>query len=244
MATWNPWHGCHKFSEGCLYCYVYRMDEKHGKNACEVRKNGNFDVPIKRNRQKEYKIPSGETVYTCFTSDFFIEEADDWRIDAWRMIKERSDLHFIIITKRIHRFMECIPNDWGMGYENVTICCTVESQKQAEIRLPIYMEAPIQHKQLICEPLLEDLDLRKWLDDSIEQVTAGGESGNEARICDYTWISNIRMQCIEKDIPFYFKQTGARFRKDNKVYRILRKDQHHQAHKAGIDYKAMYPRFK
>ncbi|MEN6339375.1 MAG: DUF5131 family protein, partial [Clostridiaceae bacterium] len=32
-VNWNPWHGCHKYSAGCQNCYVYRMDDRHGKDA-------------------------------------------------------------------------------------------------------------------------------------------------------------------------------------------------------------------
>ena len=66
------------------------------------------------------------------TSDFFLEEADEWRPAAWSMIRERADLHFVIITKRIHRFLVGLPADWGEGYEHVTICCTCENQKMAD----------------------------------------------------------------------------------------------------------------
>lgn len=129
MPQWNPWHGCHKFSEGCVNCYVYRMDEKHGRDASVVTKLKTMNLPIARKRDGSYKIASGEVLYTCFTSDFFIEEADAYRKEAWEMIKTRSDVHFYMITKRIHRFMECIPDDWNDGYDNVTICCTMENQK-------------------------------------------------------------------------------------------------------------------
>lgn len=244
MANWNPWHGCHKLSAGCQNCYVYRMDQKHGKDSSVVTRLKNFDLPIQKKRDGTYKIPPHEIVYTCFTSDFFVEEADQWRDEAWNIIKEREDLHFFMITKRIDRFASCIPADWGDGYENVTICCTIENQERANYRMPIYTQAKIRHKELICEPLLEDIDLSPWLDEQIEQVSAGGESGNEARICDYDWILHIHDQCLAKKIPFYFKQTGARFRKNGHIYRILRKDQHSQARKAGIDWCANYPVIK
>lgn len=244
MASWNPWHGCHKLSAGCQNCYVYRMDARRDKDSSIVTRLKNFQYPIQKKRDGSYKIPSGTIVYTCFTSDFFVEEADAWRDEAWAMIKEREDLFFFMITKRIDRLESCVPQDWGNGYENVMICCTIENQERANYRMPIYMKANIAHKSIICEPLLEDIDLTPWLDNSIEQITAGGESGMEARICDYDWILHIRQQCLENDIKFYFKQTGAKFRKDGKLYRILRKDQHHQARKAGIDYHADYPQYK
>ena len=112
-SMWNLWHGCHKLSEGCRHCYVFRMDGRYGRLPDTVRKNREFDLPIQKNRNGAYKIPSGEVVYTCFTSDFFLEDADPWRADAWQMIARRQDLHFFMITKRIHRFEQCVPSDWG-----------------------------------------------------------------------------------------------------------------------------------
>ena len=237
-VTWNLWHGCHKLSEGCRNCYVYRTDQKHGRDSAQVEKTASFDLPIRRNRAGEYKIPPGTLCYTCFTSDFFLEDADEWRPKAWRMMCERADLHFLFITKRIARFYECIPEDWGQGYENVAIYCTVEDQQQTGLRLPIYLGAPIRHKGIICEPLLGPVDLTPYLGSAIEEVIAGGESGSEARICDYAWVEALRDQCVEAGVSFHFKQTGARFRKDGRVYRIPRKHQFNQAARAGIDYPA------
>lgn len=235
-VTWNLWHGCHKISAGCAHCYVYRMDEKHGRDSGEVKKTGMFTMPVKRDRAGQYKTPPGELVYTCFTSDFLLEDADPWRADAWDMMKRRSDLRFLFVTKRIHRFLDCIPDDWGAGYENVHICCTVENQDRADFRLPLFLDAPIRHKSIICEPLLERIDLSAYLGPGIEQVVAGGESGLEARVCDYDWILDLRRQCGEAGVAFHFKQTGARFLKDGKLYRIPRARQHEQAARAGIEY--------
>ena len=114
---WNPWHGCHKLSEGCRHCYVYRGDSQRGRDSSIITKTGKFDFPIQRKRNNTYKIPPGNLVYTCFTSDFLIEEADEWREEAWQMMRERQDLHFLFITKRIDRLKECLPSDWGEGYE-------------------------------------------------------------------------------------------------------------------------------
>ena len=238
MAIWNPWHGCHKISPGCLNCYVYRRDSSFGKDSSLVQKTGEFDLPVRRNRFLDYKLqPQGEPVYTCMTSDFFVEEADAWRDAAWKMIRERNDLQFTIITKRIHRFLDCLPEDWGEGYEHVTICCTCENQEMADKRLPLLLQYPIWHRQIIHEPMLGPIDIADYLAEGrIEQVICGGESGDAARICDYAWVLSVREQCIQYGVPFFFKQTGARFRKDGRLYRIRRKDQEPQARKAGIDY--------
>jgi len=236
MANWNPWHGCHKISSGCKNCYVYRGDKKHGKDSSLITKNATFDLPIRRKRNGEYRLQAdGDYVYTCFTSDFFLEDADKWRLELWPMMKERKDLPFFIITKRIHRIYECLPDDWEDGYSNVTICCTVENQEMADYRLPLYLKAPIKHKRLACEPLLSKIDLSPYLNSSIEAVVAGGESGLEARVCDYNWILDIKEQCEKAKVYFYFKQTGAKFLKDGKLYNVARKYQHQQASKANIN---------
>lgn len=236
---WNLWHGCHKVSEGCRHCYVYRGDARREVDSTQVVQTKSFDLPIRRKRNGDYKIPSGTLVYTCFTSDFFVKEADQWRQEAWAMMRQREDLEFLMITKRIDRLQECMPKDWGEGYPNVTICCTVENQACADYRLPIYQSAPIKHKVIICEPLLGAIDLsRHQIGEWIEQVVAGGESGVDARECRYEWVLDLRKICVENNVSFWFKQTGARFVKEGKLYRIPRSLQHAQARKAGINWDA------
>lgn len=238
-AYWNPWHGCTKISPGCKYCYVYRQDEMYGseKSSSEVSRNADFAMPIKRKRDKSYKIASGMVVFTCFTSDFLVEGADQWRAEAWAMIRERSDLMFFFFTKRIDRFAECVPDDWGDGYDNVMVGCTVENQAMVDYRLPIFKQLPIKHRAIIVAPILERVDLRQYLDSTIEEVSVSGESGVQARVCDYDWILDIRRQCIEKNVPFRFHQTGAKLLKEGRLYRIRRPFQIAQATKANINYR-------
>lgn len=235
-VMWNLWHGCHKLSPGCMHCYVYRGDARRDVDSTVVTQTKNFDLPLRKKRSGEYKIPSGTLVYTCFTSDFFVEDADPWRGEAWRMMRERSDLNFMMITKRIDRLAWCLPEDWGEGYDNVTICCTIENQACADYRLPIYKAAPIKHKIIICEPLLEGIDLRHFdIGSWIEQVVVGGESGYDARPCDFDWVMELHDICRENNVAFWFKQTGSKFIKDGKLYPIKRQLQHSQARKAGIN---------
>lgn len=234
-SMWNPWHGCHKLSEGCRHCYVYRTDGKYGKDSSAVVKTEKFNLPLQQKKNKTYKIPSGNLVYTCFTSDFLLEEADEWRMEAWEMMRQRPDLHFLFITKRIDRLQQCLPADWGDGYDHVTICCTMENQDRVDVRLPIYKAAPIKHKVIICEPLLSHIDFKDELT-WVEQVVAGGESGKEARVCNYDWVMDIRQQCIQANIHFWFKQTGSYLLKEGREYKIARQFQHSQARKAGINH--------
>ena len=198
MSIWNPWHGCHKISEGCLNCYMFRRDAMYDKDSTVVTKTANFD--------------------------------------AWRFIRERSDLHFVIITKRIHRFEVSLPDDWGDGYENVTICSTCENQRRADERIPLLLSLPIKHRKIAHEPMLEHIDIERYLESGlIEAVTCGGESGDAARPCCYDWILDIREQCRRTETSFHFHQTGANFIKCGKRYRIPRKVQMSQARKANID---------
>ncbi len=234
MAEWNPWHGCQKYSAGCANCYVYRRDAKYELDASAVRKNAAFDLPVRRLRDGTYKLKGPEQVFTCFTSDFFLDQADDWRAEAWRMMRERSDLEFFFITKRILRFYERLPEDWGDGYENVSIGVTCENQAKADERLPFFLRLPIRHKTIICEPMLEAVDFSPYLGPAIEQVVVGGESGDTARLMRYDWALGVRRQCEAASVPFYFKQTGARFEKDGREYRIPRRLQFSQARKSGL----------
>ncbi|SHF14767.1 DUF5131 family protein [Dysgonomonas macrotermitis] len=238
QKLWNPWHGCHKLSEGCRNCYVYRGDAKRGIDSSVITQTKNFDLPVQKKRNGEYKIPSGSEVATCFTSDFFVEDADQWRVEAWRMIKERPDLKFLMITKRIDRLHVSLPDDWGDGYDHVTICCTVENQDRADYRLPIYKASPVKHKIIICEPILEYIDLQPYLGSWIEQVVVGGESGYQnLRVCNYDWVLAIRELCVKHGISFWFKQTGTLFQKEGHIYTINRRFQHSQARKAAINHK-------
>ena len=106
----------------------------------------------------------------------------------------------------------------------------------ADERLPLFLAVPVQRRLIICEPMLTAIDLRAHLCPGIAQVAAGGESGDEARLMRYDWALSLREQCAAAGVPFWFRQTGARFEKDGKVYRIKRRDQFSQARKSGLSW--------
>ena len=235
-ANWNPWHGCRKFSAGCVNCYVYRSDARYGSDASQVRKNASFYLPIRIKRGGGYYYAPGTFFWTCFTSDFLLEDADPWREEAWRMMRARSDCTFLFITKRIHRLAGCLPSDWEKGYPNVHSCCTMENQEAADRRLPLLMDLPICRKSIACEPLLSPIDFHGRLGSWCGNLVVGGESGESARLCRYDWVLGIRRQCVDAGVCFHFKQTGANFEKDGKVYHIRRSLQCSQAKKAAIQW--------
>ncbi len=238
MRMWNPWHGCRKISEGCAHCYMFQRDACYEKDSRRVRQTQAFNEPVKKKRDGNYKVPGGTILYTCLTSDFWVEEADPWRLEAWQMIQQRQDVHFYIITKRIGRFEVGLPSDWDEGYPNVTVAVTCENQQRADERIPLLLSAPIRHREVIHEPMLGAVEIGIYLQSGkIEHVTCGGESGPGARLCDYDWILQAREQCISCQVPFTFKQTGALFRKGGRIYRIPRIFQMPQAQKANINTK-------
>jgi protein gp37 len=231
--NWEPWTGCYSASDGCTYCYFYGpYSKRHGQN--EVYKTNEFHKPIEKNAKGVLKIPSGKIVATCFSTDFFIEEADEWRKEVWAMIRERKDLEFLILTKRIERFLISLPDDWGEGYENVNLGVTVENQEMADYRLPLFLSYPIKRRFVACTPLLEPVDLSASLG-GMEHVTAGGESGREARECNYDWVLGLREQCVRAGLSFWFKNTGSLFRQGGELKRINPYKQGSLAKEMGIN---------
>ncbi|MBE0600682.1 MAG: DUF5131 family protein [Firmicutes bacterium] len=235
MAMWNPWNGCRRVSEGCKYCYIHRGDRKRGVDTSVIVKTDAFDAPVRRLKSGAYKMKPGQTVYLCFSTDFLLEDADPWRGTCWAMIRERQDLRFLFLTKRIERFMACVPADWGEGYDNLTVGCTVENQTRADERLRIFKGLPIKHKNIILQPMLEDVDISPYLSDDIELVVVGGESGRDARPLNYAWVLHVRDQCAAGGVRFQFRQCGTHFIKDGKQYTLPVQQLIKQAKAAGID---------
>ena len=237
MISWNPWHGCTKYSEGCANCYVYRMDKRYGRNPSTLSLTQSFDLPLKKDRYGNYKYPSGTKFFTCYTSDFFIELADSFRYKVWEIIKERSDCYFMIITKRVDMIADRLPYDWGFGYPNVEIVCTIENQRQADYRLPIYRNLPIFHKSLCIEPMISQVSIELYLPDlGIDKIICGGESGygDTIRPCYEDWVKRLKQTSNKYGIPFCFKQTGTFFiRSNGELETVARQYQFQRARQLG-----------
>jgi protein gp37 len=227
--TWNPWQGCHKVSPGCKFCYMYRDKERYGQDPKTVvrSKPPTFNAPLK------WSEPA--LVFTCSWSDWFVEEGDQWRDEAWAIIKATPHLTYQILTKRPERIVGHLPADWGEGYPNVWLGTSVESQKYANERIPMLIEAPARIKFLSCEPLLGPLDLEPWLwqpgyvwdgfddvigeaepSEEIDWVITGGESGSrkDVRPAQLDWFRSIRDQCIDAEVAYFHKQHGGSMKVD------------------------------
>lgn len=235
--TYNPWHGCKKISEGCEHCYMYFLDKQWDRDTSIVKKTKSaFKYPLQKYRNGDYKIRSGEHIRVGMTSDFFIEDADPWRPEVWKMLRFRSDVVWRIITKRAYRMKYCLPPDWDDGYDNVVVQVTAENQRRADERLPMLLDMRAKHKAVICAPLLGPIDLSRYLATGrIEQVLAGGENYDGCRPCDYAWAKSLYDQCRKYDVEFNFYETGTRFVKDGvETWNPRRRDQSIVAYHLGL----------
>ena len=236
---WNPWHGCKKCSEGCQNCYMYYLDAKRNKNGADIyRTKSGFKYPLSKHRNGEYKVKSGEMLRVCMTSDFFLEEADLWRDEAWQIISQRPDVKFFLLTKRPERVASNLPWNWGDGFENVMLNVSCENQRRADERIPILLELPFKHKGIMCAPYIGQVSIEKYLPTGqIEQVLCDGENYVGARPCHYEWVKSLYDECVRYNVTFVFCGTGNRFVKDGKLYKLDSKIQVEQAYKSGLSVK-------
>jgi protein gp37 len=221
---WNPWHGCVKCSEGCQHCYMFFLDRVRDRNGADIYKTkAGFTYPLQKDRKGNYKIRSGELIRVCMSSDFFLEEADRWREEAWEIMRQRSDVKFFLLTKRPQRVKDCLPKDWGDGWENIFFNVTCENQRRADERIPILLELPFKHKGVMCAPFIERVGIAKYLiSGQIEQIICGGENYDGARPCDFDWVMALRTECVAANVTFCFIETGTNFIKDGRQYQILK----------------------
>lgn len=116
----------------------------------------------------------------------------------------------------------------------MTVGCTIENQKNADYKLSIFTKLNIKHKNIICQPLIEEIEIEKYLN-GVELVIVGGESDYNGRVMKYEWVLSIREQCQNKNIHFQFRQCSTNFIKDGKLYKLKTKQLSSQAKRANIN---------
>lgn len=244
---WNPWHGCVKCSEGCEHCYMYFLDRVRDRAGSEIYKTKTkFRYPLQKDRRRKYKVQSGEQLRVCMTSDFFLEEADPWREEAWDIMRQRRDVIFFLLTKRPQRVETCLPRDWGDGWENIFFNVSCENQRRTDERIPLLLELPFKHKGIMCAPFIGPVSIRRYLKSGqIEQVKCGGENYDGSRPCNFDWIKKLRQECLDYNVTFCFIETGTNFIKDGKLYRMPDKRlQSEMAYKSGVSFQGKPMHFK
>ena len=206
--AWNPVTGCTKVSEGCRHCYA----ERHAKRFWGERKF--TDVMCHEDRlgfPQTIKKPS--IIFVNSMSDLFHEDVPTWFIE-YVMVAiggTRGRRHkFIILTKRPKRMQEFLNTRFEFGgLNNVIYGVSVEDQKTADERIPILLETNVKNKMISVEPMIGAVNLDKagWLD-VLDWVIVGGESGPGARPMQLGWAAEVKDQCKQYKVPFFFKQWG------------------------------------
>lgn len=224
--TWNPWQGCRKVSPGCANCYMFRDKKRFGQDPSTIvlSKQKTFNFPL--------RLKEPASVFVCSWSDFFIEDADEWRNAAWTIMRKTPHLTYQLLTKRPENIEKRLPKDW-LDWKNVQLGVTVENQEQADKRIPLLFEIPSDCRFISCEPLIEAIDLNKyfraqkmWGEDRVlyaeiahnyancdvprlHWVICGGESGSQSRYMEPEWAETIKNVCAEHYVPFFMKQMSG-----------------------------------
>jgi len=216
-ATWNPWMGCTKVSPGCDNCYMFREQRQYGHDPEIVRRSKTkFNDPFR------WKEP--RRVFTCSWSDWFHKDADQWRDEAWAIIKATPQHTYQILTKRPGRISRHLPADWGEGYPNVWLGVSVESQKE-RFRAEQLAEIPARVRFISAEPLIGPLNFdyhdvvvldaderTPTMLTHIHWLIVGGESGPDGvrREMDLKWAEELQAECGFAGVAFFFKQRSGR----------------------------------
>ncbi len=204
-STWNPVTGCTKVSIGCSNCYAERLALRLQAMGNPSYKNG-FSVTLHEDALTlplKWKKP--QTIFVNSMSDLFHEDIPLEFILCVFDVMKRADWHcFQILTKRSERMLELSPQlPWA---SNIWMGVTVEA-KEHIYRIEHLKKTNAAIKFLSLEPLLSpisDLSLT-----GIDWVIVGGESGPNARPIQKDWVVDIRNQCQNKKVPFFFKQWGG-----------------------------------
>jgi protein gp37 len=204
-STWNPVTGCTKVSSGCMNCYAERLALRLQAMGNPSYKNG-FSVTLHEDALTlplKWKKP--QTIFVNSMSDLFHENIPLEFILRVFDIMRRADWHcFQILTKRSERMLELSPRlPWA---SNIWMGVTVEAENYM-YRIEHLKRTDTAIKFLSLEPLLSPINNLSLA--GIDWVIVGGESGPNARPMKKDWVVDIRNQCQNKNVPFFFKQWGG-----------------------------------
>ena len=149
------------------------------------------------------------TIFVNSMSDLFHEQVPDEFVLSVFGVMERAHWHrYQVLTKRPERVAAL--NDQLPWPQQIWLGVSVESERYTH-RIDLLRDCGAAVKFLSLEPLLGPLPNLNL--DSIDWVIVGGESGPKARPMAEDWAVDIRNQCQEAEVPFYFKQWGGVFKK-------------------------------
>lgn len=214
--TWNPTTGCTKISQGCKHCYAEIMSRR--LKAMGVKKyEDNFEVRIHPNTlQDPYKWKKPKVVFVNSMSDLFHPEVPlSFIKDVFNVMNDNPQHIFQVLTKRgnlLHKYNKEL--NWT---DNIWMGVSVENEKVLK-RVDYLRKTDAKVKFLSCEPLLEGLP-NLYLK-NIDWVIVGGESGRKPRPMQEDWVEEIKVNCQNSNVPFFFKQWGGTNKK--KAGRLLK----------------------
>ena len=204
--TWNPTTGCTKVSSGCKHCYAETMANRLKAMGTPGYENGfgftmmpeRLEQPLKKKKPTKYFVNS--------MSDLFHEDMDPSFLDQIMGVMDLTPQHvYQILTKREDAMNEYFKK--RRIPDNIWLGVTCEDRKHGVPRIDKLRNIPAKIKFLSVEPLLEDIgeiDLT-----GIDWVIVGGESGPKARPMKQEWALNVKRQCEEQNVAFFFKQWGT-----------------------------------
>lgn len=226
--TMNFWKGCNKVSPACQNCYIGPLLRRSGVNPFggAIRTAASTWRKAYTLNRKAAKAGQRFKVFTCSISDYFHAGADQWREEAWQVIRECKNLDWLIVTKRSKRMVGCLPADWGEGWPHVWLGATVENQKYTS-RIDHLLQVPAALRFISAEPLLERINLRPKLS-SLDWVITGCDQAarGKRREMDLAWVRDVRDQCDEAAVPLFHKQDyrGTRICTDGVIDGVVRQD--------------------
>lgn len=204
-STWNPVTGCKKISPGCKNCYAERLSKRLKAMGQQNYRNG-FKLTLQPDMlELPLKWKKPQTIFVNSMSDLFHMEVPLEYIQRVFDVMNRAHWHrFQVLTKRADRLEEISSElKWS---SNVWMGVSVENQKYVH-RIDHLRRTGAAIKFLSLEPLigpLKNMDLT-----GIDWAIVGGESGYGFRPVKEEWVLDIRKQCEDSSVPFFFKQWGG-----------------------------------
>lgn len=204
-ATWNPSVGCNKISTGCKHCYAEVMARRLQAMRTPGYEKG-FEFTILPNRlEMPLNIKKPTKFFVNSMSDLFHETMPFEYLDrVFETIRRTPQHSYQILTKRATILADYFKDK--QVPDNVWLGVTIESA-EVKHRMDILRYIPAKIRFISMEPLVSDLGDLDLTD--IHWVIVGGESGNQARPMDETWVLNIKRQCKDQGVAFFFKQWGT-----------------------------------
>jgi protein gp37 len=205
-STWNVVTGCDKVSPGCKNCYAERYAIRLKNMGVKKYENG-FKLTLHPDKMDyPLSLKGHRMIFVNSMSDLFHKDVPFEFIEKIFEVMKKADRHqYQILTKRSERLKE-FSSHYGRFPDNVWIGVSVETAVYKK-RIDDLKKVDAKIHFLSLEPLLGPLG-KLELDD-IEWVIAGGESGFNFRKCQADWFREIRNQCMEYRVPFFFKQWGG-----------------------------------